>query len=73
MKHIKEQLNWTSKTELKQEVLQGIKEIGSILYWMGLLDIVLVSFMAVYFVFKIKANSITTKVSTIQNIQHSLN
>ncbi|KMT13869.1 hypothetical protein BVRB_4g077110 [Beta vulgaris subsp. vulgaris] len=41
MKHIKEQLNWTSKTELKQEVLQGIKEIGSILYWMGLLDIVL--------------------------------
>ena len=43
MRHIKEQLNWTSKTELKQEVLQGIKEIGSILYWMGLLDIVLVS------------------------------
>ncbi|XP_057549982.1 protein PIR isoform X1 [Amaranthus tricolor] len=41
MRHIKEQLNWTSKTELKQEVLQGIKEIGSILYWMGLLDIVL--------------------------------
>lgn len=41
MRHIKEQLNWTSKTELKLEVLHGIKEIGSILYWMGLLDIVL--------------------------------
>ncbi|KNA11936.1 hypothetical protein SOVF_130140 [Spinacia oleracea] len=41
MRYIKEQLNWTSKTELKQEVLQGIKEIGSTLYWMGLLDIVL--------------------------------
>lgn len=41
MRHIKEQLNWTSKTELKEEVLQGLKEIGSILYWMGLLDIVL--------------------------------
>lgn len=41
MRHIREQLNWTSKTELKEEVLQGIKEIGSILYWMSLLDIVL--------------------------------
>uniref|UniRef100_A0A803KNN6 CYRIA/CYRIB Rac1 binding domain-containing protein n=1 Tax=Chenopodium quinoa TaxID=63459 RepID=A0A803KNN6_CHEQI len=41
MRHIKEKLNWTSKAELKQEVLQGIKEIGSTLYWMGLLDIVL--------------------------------
>lgn len=41
MRHIKGQLNWTSKTELKEEVLQGIKEIGSILYGMSLLDIVL--------------------------------
>ncbi|KAI7997259.1 Protein PIR [Camellia lanceoleosa] len=28
-------------TELKADVLRGIKEIGSVLYWMGLLDIVL--------------------------------
>ncbi|XP_052198296.1 protein PIR [Diospyros lotus] len=38
---VKEHLNWGSKSELKTEVLRGIKEIGSILYWMGLLDIVL--------------------------------
>ncbi|KAL8171856.1 hypothetical protein V2J09_023660 [Rumex salicifolius] len=41
MRFIKEQLNWGSKTELKEEVLHGVKEIGSVLYWMGLLDIVL--------------------------------
>lgn len=40
---VKEHLNWGKKTELKAEVLRGIKEIGSVLYWMGLLDIVLVS------------------------------
>lgn len=38
---VKEQLNWGSKSELKSEVLRGIKEIGSVIYWMGLLDIVL--------------------------------
>ncbi|GMH10367.1 hypothetical protein Nepgr_012208 [Nepenthes gracilis] len=38
---VKEQLNWGSKAELKEEVLHGIKEIGSTLYWMGLIDIVL--------------------------------
>ncbi|KAK9291789.1 hypothetical protein L1049_019739 [Liquidambar formosana] len=38
---VKEHLNWGSKSQLKSEVLQGIKEIGSVLYWMGLLDIVL--------------------------------
>lgn len=43
MRLVKEQLNWGTKSELKAEVLHGIKEIGSILYWMGLLDIVLVS------------------------------
>ena len=42
---VKEHLNWGSKSELKAEVLRGIKEIGSVLYWMGLLDIVLVSFL----------------------------
>lgn len=40
---VKEHLNWETKSELKAEVLHGIKEIGSVLYWMGLLDIVLVS------------------------------
>ncbi|KAG6435960.1 hypothetical protein SASPL_100841 [Salvia splendens] len=40
---VQEHLNcWQSKSELKLEALRGIKEIGSILYWMSLLDIVLV-------------------------------
>lgn len=43
MRLINEQLNWGKKAELKAEVLAGIKEIGSVLYWIGLLDIVLVS------------------------------
>ncbi|PSR92943.1 Protein PIR like [Actinidia chinensis var. chinensis] len=38
---VKEHLNWGSKSELKAEILRGIKEIGSVLYWMGLLDIAL--------------------------------
>ncbi|POO02956.1 Cytoplasmic FMR1-interacting protein [Trema orientale] len=41
MRLVKEHLNWGTKSELKSEVLRGIKEIGSVLYWMGLLDIVL--------------------------------
>ncbi|XVF30955.1 hypothetical protein REPUB_Repub16aG0103700 [Reevesia pubescens] len=41
MRLVKEQLSWGTKSELKAEVLHGIKEIGSMLYWMGLLDIVL--------------------------------
>ncbi|XP_048136485.1 protein PIR isoform X3 [Rhodamnia argentea] len=41
MRLIKEQLNWGKKSELKAEVLRGIKEIGSALYWIGLLDIAL--------------------------------
>ncbi|KAJ8760394.1 hypothetical protein K2173_015061 [Erythroxylum novogranatense] len=41
MRLVKENLNWGTKSELKSEVLRGIKEIGSVLYWMGLLDIVL--------------------------------
>lgn len=41
VRFVKEQLNWGKKAELKGEVLHGIKEIGSVLYWMGLLDIVL--------------------------------
>ncbi|XP_019182254.1 PREDICTED: protein PIR isoform X2 [Ipomoea nil] len=44
MRIVKDLLNcWQSKSELKAEILCGIKEIGSVLYWMGLLDIVLVS------------------------------
>lgn len=38
---VKEYLNWHSKSELKAEGVGGIKEIGSVLYLMGLLDIVL--------------------------------
>ncbi|KAB5512115.1 hypothetical protein DKX38_029143 [Salix brachista] len=41
MRVVKENLNWGTKLELKAKVLRGIKEIGSVLYWMGLLDIVL--------------------------------
>ncbi|XP_039043565.1 protein PIR [Hibiscus syriacus] len=41
MRLVKEKLSWETKPELKAEVLRGIKEIGSVLYWMGLLDIVL--------------------------------
>lgn len=42
MRLVKENLNWGTKAELKIEVLRGIKEIGSVLHFMGLLDIVLV-------------------------------
>ncbi|XP_051139424.1 protein PIR [Andrographis paniculata] len=39
---VQEHLNcWQSKLDVKIEALRGIKEIGSILYWMSLLDIVL--------------------------------
>ncbi|GKA53106.1 protein PIR [Tanacetum coccineum] len=41
MRLVKELLKWQSKMELKTEILHGIKEVGSALYWMGLLDIVL--------------------------------
>ncbi|KAJ4721132.1 Protein PIR [Melia azedarach] len=41
MRLVKEHLNWGAKSEIKAGVLRGIKEIGSVLYWMGLLDIVL--------------------------------
>ncbi|XP_010549637.1 PREDICTED: protein PIR [Tarenaya hassleriana] len=41
MRLIREQLNWGTKAELKSEVLRGIKEIGSVIYLMGLLDTVL--------------------------------
>ncbi|GAB2218528.1 hypothetical protein Droror1_Dr00001755 [Drosera rotundifolia] len=41
LKLVKEQLNWGSKAELKEEALHVIKEIGSALYCMGLIDIVL--------------------------------
>ncbi|KAJ9553196.1 hypothetical protein OSB04_017241 [Centaurea solstitialis] len=41
MRLVKELLKWQSKAELKTEILHGIKEVGSALYWMGLLDIVL--------------------------------
>ncbi|KAL2538706.1 Protein PIR [Forsythia ovata] len=40
MRIVKEHLIcWHSKSELKAEALRGIKEIGSVLYWMSLLDI----------------------------------
>ncbi|XP_073001257.1 protein PIR isoform X3 [Typha latifolia] len=41
LKIIHEQLTWGAKSELKAEVLRDLKEIGSALYWMSLLDIVL--------------------------------
>lgn len=42
MKNVHEHLNcWQSKPEIKIETIRGIKEIGSVLYWISLLDIVL--------------------------------
>ncbi|CAI9786642.1 unnamed protein product [Fraxinus pennsylvanica] len=42
MRIVKEHLNcWHSKSDLKADSLRGIKEIGSVLYWMSLLDIVM--------------------------------
>ncbi|XP_022961250.1 protein PIR isoform X1 [Cucurbita moschata] len=41
MRSINENLNWEAKSELRLEVLHGIKEIGSVLYLISLLDIVL--------------------------------
>ncbi|XP_073290091.1 protein PIR isoform X2 [Primulina huaijiensis] len=42
MRNVHEHLNcWQSKPELKIETIRGIKEIGSVLYWISLLDIVL--------------------------------
>ncbi|KAJ7973579.1 protein PIR [Quillaja saponaria] len=46
---VKEQLNWGAKSDLKADILRGIKEIGSVLYWMGLLDIVLRQMDSTYF------------------------
>ncbi|KAI0493637.1 hypothetical protein KFK09_023758 [Dendrobium nobile] len=40
-KIIHELLTWGTKSELKAEVLQSLKEVGSALYWMSLLDLVL--------------------------------
>ncbi|XXG67953.1 hypothetical protein AAC387_Pa06g1174 [Persea americana] len=40
-KFVQDQLNWGSKSALKAEIIHDLKEIGSILYWMGLLDIVM--------------------------------
>ncbi|KAG8073434.1 hypothetical protein GUJ93_ZPchr0006g43364 [Zizania palustris] len=40
-KIIHEILTWEAKSEVKNEVLHDLKEIGSALYWMSLLDIVL--------------------------------
>lgn len=40
-KMVHELLTWGTKSELKAEVLHGLKEIGSALYWMALLDLVL--------------------------------
>jgi cytoplasmic FMR1 interacting protein len=40
-KIIHEILTWEAKSEVKTEVLHDLKEIGSALYWMSILDIVL--------------------------------
>ncbi|XP_068666012.1 protein PIR [Aristolochia californica] len=40
-KFVQEQLNWGSKSDIKAEVMHDLKEIGSAIYWMGLLDTVM--------------------------------
>jgi hypothetical protein len=47
-KIIHEILTWEAKSEVKTEVLHNLKEIGSALYWMSILDIVLVSILYVH-------------------------
>lgn len=47
MRSIDESLNWEAKSELRLEVLHGIKEIGIVLYLISLLDIVLVSILPI--------------------------
>ncbi|CAN6460531.1 unnamed protein product [Victoria cruziana] len=41
VKFVQEHLHWASKTDLRSEVLSVLKEIGSIIFLMGLLDIAL--------------------------------
>ncbi|KAK8965771.1 Protein PIR [Platanthera guangdongensis] len=41
LKIIHELLTWAAKSELKSEVLHSLKDVGSALYWMSLLDLVL--------------------------------
>ncbi|KMZ69117.1 hypothetical protein ZOSMA_221G00260, partial [Zostera marina] len=40
-KSVHEQLTWASKSDIKYDILNELKELGSILYWIGLLDTVL--------------------------------
>ncbi|KAJ0967368.1 hypothetical protein J5N97_024285 [Dioscorea zingiberensis] len=47
---VHEQLTWGMKAELKMEVLHNLKEIGSTIYCMGLLDVVLREIDTVQFI-----------------------
>ncbi|CAM6019075.1 unnamed protein product [Sphagnum balticum] len=38
LKHFMEQLQWATNFDGRQQMLQGLKEIGSVIFWMSLLD-----------------------------------
>ncbi|CAK9264816.1 unnamed protein product [Sphagnum jensenii] len=38
LKHFVEQLQWATNFDIRKQMLQGLKEIGSIIFWMSLLD-----------------------------------
>jgi hypothetical protein len=42
LKHFMEQLQWATNFDGRQQMLQGLKEIGSVIFWMSLLDTAMV-------------------------------
>lgn len=43
LNHFTEQLQWAVNYDGRPEMLQGLKEIGSLIFWMSLLDTAMVS------------------------------
>jgi uncharacterized membrane protein len=43
LKHFVEQLQWATNFDIRKQMLQGLKEIGSIIFWMSLLDTAMVN------------------------------
>lgn len=42
LKHYTEQLQWAINYDGRPEMLQGLREIGSLIFWMSLLDTAMV-------------------------------
>lgn len=43
LNHFTEQLQWAVNYDGRPEMLQGLREIGSLIFWMSLLDTAMVS------------------------------